>query len=119
MGQNQTLQIDQGSTFRQTFLACSSLDPNVPIDLTGYTAKLQFRSAKNVTTALLTLTDVQSSYGQIILGSTSGTFEIYIVDATTATLSGSGFYDLKLFAPGGDSKRPIEGTYTVSPNVTR
>lgn len=112
--------IEQGATYRRTFVYTSTPAPNItPVDLTGYTARMQFRSNAAAVTPLLSLTDVGSADGQIIIGGQAGTVQVYITDAATDRLSGSGVYDLELISPIGDVIRFIKGAYSVSPNITK
>ena len=112
------LVIEQGSTFRKT-LTWKTGTPSVPVNLTGFTARLQFRTSPSAATTTLSLTDVASAAGQIILGGVLGTVEVYIKHTTTESLVGGGAYDLELAAPNTDVTRLLQGKYSVSPNITK
>jgi hypothetical protein len=110
------LTIDQGSTFRKK-LIWKAGTPAVPVDLTGYTARMQIREKLDATAVLKELT---TANGGITLGTTNGEINLYIsaVDTTAFTWS-AGVYDLEMIAPGGDVKRLIEGSVVVLKEVTR
>jgi len=118
MAQKQNLVIDQGADYNQPFVYCTSITPLVPINITSYTAKAQFKPSKDSPTVNLTLTDQASAAGQIILGGATGVVTISINNATTAAMTGSGVYDVKLYAQGGLEARFIEGSYTINSGVT-
>lgn len=109
----------QGATFRRTH-TWKSGEPLTPVDLTGYSARLQLRTLWGDANAALTL----SNGSGITLGGVAGTIEIEITAAQSEALiaSGSGdaqyLHDLRLVAPGGDVIRLLHGTVTVSPRIT-
>lgn len=105
--------IDQGSTWT---LQLIYEDPNgAPINLTGYTAKMQVRSKSNSSTAVLTL--ATGGQGITITGPT-GTINLIATDEQTGAIA-AGFYvyDLEL-DNGGVITRLIQGQITLSPQVT-
>jgi hypothetical protein len=84
----------------------------LPVDLTGYTAMMQFRPY-----VLGPLLFDASPY--LVLGGTAGTITLTIPAAQTAGFTWwQGFYDLILTSPSGIVTRLLEGTVTVSPGVT-
>lgn len=83
-----------------------------PVDLTGYTALLQIRTAPGGTL----LYDASSN---ITLGGTAGTIALNIPAATTAGFTWSvGVYDLLLTSSQGVATRLLTGNVTVSPAVS-
>jgi len=107
--------IEQGATFRQVFTWENSV--GTPINLTGYTARMQIRSTIDAAVISATLTDAN---GGLTLGGAAGTISLYLSDtATTALTITSGVYDLELVAPGGDVTRLVQGGVSVSREVTR
>jgi hypothetical protein len=103
----------QGSTFRRTLTY--TLD-TLPVDLTGYSSRLQVRQAHYSTDTLVSLV---SGSGITISGS-AGIIDIYISNADTSNLPpGSHVYDLEIISPSLDVDRLIEGTFIVTPEVTR
>jgi hypothetical protein len=82
-------------------------------DLTTYTAKLQARTQYGAKTAFVTLTNGSG----ITLG--NGTFTIAFTSAQTNTFPlGRWVYDLEIISSGGQISRVIQGSFTVTPQVT-
>lgn len=107
--------IEQGATFQLNLLWKDS--GGNPINLTGYTARMQVRRRVNSDTTLLDLT---TENGGITLGGAAGT--INVIAAATATddiAEKTGVYDLELVSGAGIVTRLIEGCVTISPEVTR
>ena len=107
--------IEQGATFTLSLIWRDNL--GVPIDISGYTARMQVRSSHKSDTKLL---DFTTENGAITLGGVAGT----IVVTGLATLTDDvparpAVYDLELVSPGGVVTRLIEGYATVTPEVTR
>lgn len=113
------LTIEQGATFRKTYQYVSSTAPLTPVDITGYTARLQFRNKIADANHVLSLTQSLSPSGQLIIAPTTGLVQIYITDTATMALTGKGVFDLELISPSGDVDRMVQGAYSVSLNVTR
>lgn len=108
------IKIEQGATFGLTLTYTDSNDS--AIDLTGFVARMQLRRNINDSTALLEAT---TENGGITLGDTSGTVAISISASDTANLAAvEGVYDLELVS-NGVVTRLLEGTFVVSPEVTR
>ena len=103
----------QGSTFRRTLTY--TLD-NIPIDLTGYSSRLQVREAYYSTDPVVSLV----SGSGITMGGSAGTIDILISASTTSGFpTGVHVYDLEIISPSNDVDRLIEGTFNVTPEVTR
>lgn len=103
----------QGSTFRRTLTY--TLD-NAPIDLSGYSARLQVREAHYSTESLIALV----SGDGLTIGGSAGTIDILINDSDTSDLpAGTHVYDLEIISSGNIVDRLIEGNFTVTPEVTR
>lgn len=106
--------MDQGSTYTVQLVYN---DPNGnPINLTGYTAKMQLRLQYGDPVAALTLsTDVG---GGIVIDGPTGTINITATDEQTLVLEPTFYvYDLDLIT-GGTITRLIQGQVTVRPEVT-
>lgn len=109
--------IYQGATFSRviTWTADGS-----PVNLTGYSARMQFRTdyADNSGTIALDLT---TSGGGIVLGGAAGTITVTATGAQTAAITAlGGHYDLELYAGGGEPVyRLLMGDWVLSQEVTR
>lgn len=107
--------IEQGATYTQSLVWKDSSGD--PLDLTGFTARMQVRKTKNATTTLLEAT---TENGYITVGTTDGTIEIEIPAEITAAITAKrGVYDLELISGAGKVTRLIEGGVEFSGEVTR
>lgn len=115
MAANYNITIEQGATFQFNLIWKDS--SGNPIDLTGYTAKMQVRQRYSSEDAALTMS---TEAGTIVLGGAAGTINITgpAVDTATITIK-QGVYDVELTSAGGIVTRLIEGCVAVSPEVTR
>jgi hypothetical protein len=103
----------QGSTFRRTLTY--SLD-EVPVDLSGYSSRLQVRQAYYSEDPVVSLV----SGSGITLGGSAGTIDILISASVTSEFpTGTHVYDLEIVSPSDIVDRLIEGTFNVTPEVTR
>lgn len=112
------LTIEKGATFTRV-LTWSTRDETTgittPVDLTGYTARSQFREEIDSSTAFISLTSTSG----IALGGATGTITLTISAATTAALiPESGVWDLELVS-GDIVTRLVEGKVRLIPEVTR
>jgi hypothetical protein len=106
------LLVEQGATFSKRLVW---RDKNKrPVNLTGYSAKMQVRSSASSDAVLF---ELSTANGRISLPG-SGIIQLEIEADATETLV-AGVYDLKLYAPGGQEIRLIEGKFAVSPGVTK
>ena len=106
-------EIEQGATFSRTFTWKD--DAGVAINITGYTARLQIRTAFESSSTILSLT---SSSG-ITLGGSAGTIVVSVSATDTAALDpGSYVYDLEL-VNGATVTRLLAGYVEITPEVTR
>lgn len=114
--------IEQGTTFDLKLEWTDSED--VPVDLTGYSARMQVRETKASVTKLA---EFKTDDDTITLDDNG---EIHILASDTVTsawdwpvpsgqVNPQGVYDLELESAGGVVTRLIEGTITLSPEVTR
>jgi hypothetical protein len=106
--------IDQGSVWD---LEITYQDPNgVPINLTGFTAKMQLRTDYNSPTADLTLT---TGGGGIVITGATGVVDISASAAQTGALAPAFYvYDLELIS-GTNISRLIQGQITIAEQVTQ
>jgi hypothetical protein len=108
--------IEQGATFRRiiTWKATN----NTPINLTGYSAKMQVRERVGSSTVVL---ECSTANGRITLGGSLGTITIVAQDEVTALLTAmpKAVYDLELTSSGGEVTRLLSGGVDIAPEVTR
>lgn len=104
-----------GETFQQT---CRWLDPDrEPIDLTGWSARMQVRPFRDSTTVFASVSTTDDG---IVFDDDPGTFTITITDTVMDTMPpGTAFYDLEFIAPDGSVERLIRGRFIVRQQVTR
>ena len=107
--------IDKGSTYKKTFTYQTA--NRTPIDLTGYTARMQARKSYNSTNAIIDLT---TENGGISIIALEGKISLYISSIETSAIGeASGVYDLELIAPNGDISKFIRGTVRFPEEVTK
>jgi hypothetical protein len=103
----------QGSTLKYQL---TYMIGRFPVNLTGYSARLQVRETHRSPNTLVSLTTENG----ITLGDKQGTIQIVIpADVTTYFHPTNYVYDLELVSPGGEVTRILEGTFKVTPEVTR
>ena len=113
---------EKGATFRRVITWGDENES--PINLTGFSARMQVREAFTSSTTVASLTNAN---GKITLGGATGQVTIQLTASDTAALPVSttfgdawvGVYDLELVAPSGDVTRLLEGQFVVTPEVTR
>jgi hypothetical protein len=112
--------INQGATYTKVFVWTAGACPcgtvgaaPSAVDLTGYTATMQFRPFPLSTTLLY---DASSN---ITLGGVNGTITLVIPAANTETFTWwQGVYDLLLTDSSGNATRLLMGSISVSPGVS-
>jgi len=106
--------IEQGVYRAQVFVWKSN---GTPINLTGYSARMQMRASVASETILLELT---TTNGGIVLGGSAGTVTVVFKDTDTVGVDWkSGVYDLELVNTSNQPMRFLEGTFELSKEVTR
>jgi hypothetical protein len=120
---NYNILCQQGSSFGRVIAVEQPRTPTLqnPAEyeaypLTGHTARMQVRRTIESTTPLITLT---TENGRISINGVLGLITLSISAADTAALTSSGVYDLEIISSGGLVSRVIQGTFTLSPEVTR
>ena len=104
----------RGTTFRKVLTYKIGRNP---VDITGWTARMQVRERYEADSTLLNITTENSG---ITLGGTAGTITLNANAATTAGfITGVHVYDLELINSAGEVTRLVEGKFTVTPEVTR
>ena len=108
--------IEQGATFRRviTWKAANGS----PINLTGYSAKMQVRERVRDTDVVL---ECSTANGRITLGGVLGTITIVAQDEVTDLLAEmpKAVYDLELTSAGGEVTRLLRGSAEIIAGVTR
>lgn len=122
---NYNITCEQGSTFRRMLeLEQPDLeaDPTgqtyTDFDLSGYTARMQVRRTIESTAFLLELT---TENGGLTINPADEINQIYIdVSASvTASIQNNGVYDIEIINGDGVVSRILQGTFTLSHEVTR
>lgn len=103
----------QGATFKPTLIY--KVD-NSPVNLTGYTARMQVRQSH---TSDEIITSLSTDSGMTING-VDGEIQILInANDTSAFADGDHVYDLEIISPSGEVNRLLQGRFNVTPEVTR
>jgi hypothetical protein len=111
------LTIYQGSTFSQKF-KWKTGNPATPVNLAGYTARMQIREKIKSPNYIINLTTENG--GIVITNAANGEFSVEIPATVTASMNFKvGVYDLEFVSSGGIVERLFQGTITLSPEVTR
>lgn len=110
------IELDPGA---DTIIEYDWTDPStgLPINLTGYTAKMEVRSKPYDSTVLLSLT---TANGKIVLGGVTGTIQLMFssTDTNTGTWF-SGVYDLFIINTGSNITTAVaKGFVTILQQVT-
>lgn len=90
-----------------------------PVDLTGWSARMQLRSSQPDETVIL---ELQTADSTILLGGTNGVIQFNLTGAQTAVLDfDRAVYDLFLYGPaaGEPAQKPLEGIVILDRSVTR
>lgn len=108
------LRVNQGATFREPFEWRAA---SVPVNLTGWQARMQIRPDHDSKTVISELT---TENGGITIRPVSGGFDLYISAEETAQFNfEEAVYDIELVDEAGDVTRIVEGRVRLSPEVTR
>lgn len=107
--------IEQGTTHRMTFRWEDS--NGVPINLTGYTARMQARKGYNASDVLF---DASTANGMITLTPATGEVLIVLPESVTSTFKWpQALYDIELTSSDGTVTRLLQGSIDISREVTR
>jgi hypothetical protein len=106
------LEIDQGAGYVVSF---TYLQPDgvTPVDVTGWTAKMELRTGYGVAPVLT----VGTATGEIVVTGASGIFTLTLT-ATQTNMVVSGLYDILITPPGAQPIRLVQGRVLASPAVT-
>lgn len=105
---------EQGATFTRVINATDAAGD--PIDLTGYTARMQVRRDLDASSIIIELT---TENGRISLDGASGEITLTIDAEDTSAIPRPGVYDLELESDGGTVIRLLKGTFNLDSEVTR
>lgn len=108
-------EIEQGTTLLKPIVWKDSNGD--PVNLTGYTAKMQIRKSASATDVLL---ELSTSNSKLAIDASAGKVTMIFSSTTTAAIDWSrGKYDLELTSSSGVVTRLLEGEITVSKEITR
>jgi len=106
---------DQGATFTRTVTWNDS--SGSPVNLTGYSARMQVRQRYVSTSTVLSLSSPSSG---ITLGTSNGQITITASATVMAAIEAGEYrYDLELVSLSGVVTRLLMGSFTVRAEVTR
>jgi hypothetical protein len=113
-----SLTIYQGASFKRAWELADTAS-GAPINLTGYTARMQVRGKIKDTEPLVDLTTENDGI-TIIMDEEKTTMTLYISATVTKGITVSkAVYDLELVDSMGDVYRLMEGSVVISKEVTR
>lgn len=111
-----SLRLDVDTTRFGAYTSGGEVLYHPPVDLTGFTARMQIRETIESTTTLVSLTEASG----ITLGGTAGTIGITITATATALLDfDSAVYDLEVVSAGGIVTPVVYGNVYLNDEVTR
>jgi hypothetical protein len=101
----------------KTYISGGVIEYNEPINLTGYTARMQLRAKIDDTT---TLDEYTTENGKLVINTTDFTVGLGVSATTTAAYTfNSAVYSLELVSAGGVVTPLATGTITLVKEVTR
>jgi hypothetical protein len=118
MAERIDLQQDQGATFKKRFIWKTDTATPTPVNVTGYTGRMQIRPSIDSATVIKELT---TTNGGVTVGGADGYVDLYMSDEETALIAAPATYryDLELESPTGEVTRLVEGKLKFRPEVTR
>lgn len=100
-----------------TYTSGGVLEYNTPVDLSGYTARMQIRAKLDDSVVIKELT---TTNGGIIIDNTAKTIQLFISATDAAALSfQTAVYSLELVSAGGEVIQLATGNLTLVKEVTR
>jgi hypothetical protein len=115
MAATYNMTIDQGTTVSIDFQYRTSA--GVVIPLTSYTARMQARPTPS---SAVTVMDATTTNGQLVVTGATGTVTLTLTAAQSAALDfDRAYYDIEIVSPAGVVTRLVQGTVTLSREVTR
>lgn len=122
-GTQRNITADQGSTIKVDFSLTTV--GGIPLDLSGYTLRLQVRKSFDSADTLINCT---LANGKLIwVSQIGGAFKLHIAAAETSAIRFSkdspelleGYYDLEIEDALGDVSKPVKGSFILNREVTR
>ena len=93
------------------------MEYNKPVDLAGFTGRMQIRQKLDDAAFIKELT---TGNGGVIINNTTKTVQLYISASDTAAMSfQTGVYSLELVSSGGEVTQLIAGSISLVKEVTR
>lgn len=112
-----SLRLDVDTTRFGTYTSGGEVLYHPPVNLTGFTARMQIRETVESTTVIKSLT---TENGGIALGGATGVITLTITATDTAALTfDSAVYDLEVVSGGGVVTQVAYGNVTLVDEVTR
>lgn len=107
--------IEQGTTVTKPFVWKSG--EGLPVDITGYTARMQVRRSVSSADVLL---EASTDNNRIQIDGTEGRLTLVLSATVTSAINWTlGVYDIELRDNDGVVTRLVQGSITVSKEVTR
>jgi len=113
-----TITLNQvNSSSYNTYTSGGVVEWNMPIDLTGFTAKMQIRETVDSDTVIIELTHLN---GGIIIDVIRSTITVSMTSAQTGLFTfPTAVYSMELTDPSGNVNTFIQGNLTLIPEITR
>ena len=89
---------------------------NLPVNLTGYSAKMQVRQFTDSSVAV----ELSTDNGKIVINAGLGQINMTLTAAQTTALTANSYqYDLNLTSPDGYVYKILQGAFVVNESVTQ
>lgn len=109
----ETFQVPAGTSFERTVQITS--DGTAPVDLTGYTGRMQAR----VSPASAVVLELTTTNGGISIDGPAGAVTLRLAAAATDIAAQRLVYDVNLTSPDGFVSRILAGEFVILASVTR
>lgn len=116
---------EQGSTFSRILeieqpdlIADPTGETFIPFNLENYSGRMQVRRTIDSSNILVELTTENGGL-EINPAEETNVIRIYMDDSVTASINSSGVYDIEIEDVAGNVSRILQGSFTLSPEVTR
>ena len=106
---------DKGATFSRTITWYADAAKTTPVNLTGYTAKMQVRATPDNSVVV----ELSTTNSRISLGGAAGTITLTVA-ATNMNMTADLYqYDLELTSGGSVVTRLLQGSFEVRDEITQ